>query len=120
MGIPGIPTNFYAQTGNQTNLVSWNLSPGATFYTVQRSQDNVTYAPIATISGSPLATSYLDTAVTLGTQYWYNVSAGNTSGSSSYTKPQSVVPTPTGEMYLSQIRLQSMQRADRVNSNFPP
>src|SRR5277367_3901243 len=111
-GIPGIPQNFYAQTGSQTNLISWSLSPGATFYIVQRSQDNVTFTPIVTISGTPLATSYLDTAVTLGTQYWYQVSAGNTIGSSSFTKSQSVVPTPTGEMCLSQIRLQAMQRAD--------
>src|ERR1700722_19182789 len=117
-GIPGIPQSFFAQTGNQQNLISWALSTGATFYTIQRSQDNVTYATIATISGSPLATSYVDSAVTLGTQYLYKVSAGNTFGSSSLTNAQSVVPTPTGEMCLSQIRLQSMQRADRVNSNF--
>jgi hypothetical protein len=118
MGIPGIPQQFNAQTGNQVNLISWALSPGATFYTVQRSLDNVTYTTIATVSGSPLATSYLDSAVTIGTQYWYTVSAGNTSGSSSYTNPQSIVPTPTAEMCLSQIRLAAMQRADRVNSNF--
>lgn len=117
-GIPSIPTNFYAQTANQQNLVSWALSPGADSYLVQRSLDNVTYTPLVTISGSPLATSYLDTAVTLGTQYWYQVAASNISGISSYTSPQSVVPTPTGEMCLSQIRLAAMQRADRVNSNF--
>lgn len=117
-GIPGIPQNFVAQTANQKNLVSWDLSTGATSYKVQRSLDNVTYTPLVTVSGSPLATSYLDTAVTLGTQYWYNVAASNVSGDSSYTTPQSVVPAPTGEMCLSQIRLAAMQRADRVNSNF--
>lgn len=118
MGIPGIPQSFFAQTANQQNLISWALSPGATFYTVQSSLDNVTYTTLTTISGSPLATSYVDTTAALGVQVWYQVSAGNVSGSSSYTTPQSVVPTPTGENCLSQIRLAAMQRADRVNSNF--
>jgi hypothetical protein len=117
MAAPGIPQNFNVQTANQQILVSWSLSAGATSYIVQRSEDNVTYATIATVSGSPLATSYLDTAVTLGTQYWYQVSADN-GMNSGYTLPQSAVPTPTGEMCLSQIRLAAQQRADRVNSNF--
>lgn len=117
-GIPGIPQNFNVQTANQQNLVSWSLSTGAISYKVQRSLDNVTYTLIATVSGSPLATSYLDTAVTLGTQYWYQVAAHNTSGDSPYTLSQSAVPTQAGEMCLSQIRLAAMQRADRVNSNF--
>ena len=118
MAIPGIPQNFNCQTANGQNLVSWSLSAGATSYIVQRSQDNVTFATIATVTGSPLPTSYLDTAVTLATQYWYKVAASSTSGDSSYTTAQSVVPTPSGEMCLSQIRLKAQQRADRVNSNF--
>lgn len=106
------------QTGNQKNLISWDLSTGATAYKIQRSLDNVTYAPLVTVSGSPLATSYVDSAVTLGTEYFYIVAASNTSGDSSYTNPQSAVPTPTGEMSLGALRLAAMQRADRVNSNF--
>jgi hypothetical protein len=212
-GTPGIPQNFNVQTANQQNLVSWALSPGATSYTIQRSLDNITYTNIITITGSPLATSYIDTAVTLGTIYWYRVAASSTIGSinftgqpnngdtasinnvvftavsssptgtqfliaatvqqtivnfsqvvnntipgivaadstatqlllsaystaivqlssaltntsvsaftlggtSSYTLPQSAIPVPTGEQSLSTIRLQAMQRADRVNSNF--
>lgn len=77
-GIPGIPQNFVVQTANQQNLASWSLSAGATSYIVQRSLDNVTYTLLATISGSPLATSYLDTAVTPGTQYWYQVASQTT------------------------------------------
>jgi hypothetical protein len=117
-GIPGIPQNLNVQSANQTILVSWNLSPGATSYSIQRSLDNVTYTPLVTVAGSPLATQYLDTAVVLGTQYWYQVAAINVSGSSTYTNPQAAVPVPTAEMCLSQIRLAAMQRADRVNSNF--
>ncbi len=118
MAIPGIPQNAIVQTANQQNLVSWNLSTGATSYLVQRSLDNVTYTLLATMSGSPLATSYLDTAVTLGTQYWYQVAAASVDGTSSYTTPQSAIPTPTAENSLAGIRLAAMQRADRVNSNF--
>lgn len=118
MAIPGIPQNFNVQSANQVILASWALVTGATSYVVQRSEDNVTFATIATVSGSPLATSYLDSAVTLSTQYWYKVSAVNVDGASAYTIPQSAVPTPTGEQCLSQIRLAAMQRADRVNSNF--
>jgi hypothetical protein len=118
LAIPGIPSNFNVQTQNQQVLVSWNQSAGATSYLVQRSQDNVTYTLLATITGSPLATSYLDTTAVLGTNYYYQVAASNVSGTSPYTQAQSATPMPTGEMTLSQLRLQAKQRADRVNSNF--
>jgi hypothetical protein len=118
MGAPGIPANLYVQSGNQQILVSWDLSAGATSYVINRSQDNVTYTVLATVSGSPLATSYLDTSATLGVQYWYTVQAVNVSGSSPATAPGSNVAVPTGEYCLGQIRLLAMQRADRVNSNF--
>lgn len=117
MSAPGVPQNFNVQSANQQILISWSLSAGATSYIVQRSLDNVTFSTIATVSGSPLATSYLDTAVTLATQYWYKVSASN-GDNSGYTIAQSAVPVPSGEMCLSQIRLKAQQRADRVNSNF--
>lgn len=120
MAAPGTPQNFNVQTANGQNLVSWALSAGADSYKVYRSTDGFVTVNdlVATLSGSPLATSYLDTAVTLGTQYWYQVAALTGILASPYTQAQSVVPAPTGEMCLSQIRLQAQQRADRVNSNF--
>lgn len=118
MAAPGIPQNFNVQTANQQILASWDLSSGADSYVVQRSQDNITYTTVSTISGSPLATQYLDTAITLGIQYWYRVSALTGISASSYTIPQSAVPTPAGEQCLSQIILAAQQRADRVNSQF--
>lgn len=114
MAIPPIPSNFLVQTGNGENYISWDNAAGATSYTLQRSTDGVTYTNYATLSTN----SYLDTAVTLGTEYWYQVSATGTSGTSPYTVPQSAVPTTQGEMTLGQIRLASKQRADRVNSQF--
>lgn len=119
MAIPGIPQNLIVQTANGQNLVSWDLSAGATSYNVQRSLDKVTWSALATVSGSPLAISYLDTAPTLGTAYAYRVRATNSDGSSSYTNGTAyVVPTVTGATSLGAIRLQAQQSADRVNSNF--
>ncbi len=117
-GAPGTPQNLVVQTANGEILVSWDLSAGATSYIVQRSLDNVTFATIATITGSPLETSYLDTSLTIGTQYWYMVAASTVDGDSPYTLSDSEVPTLGGELTLGQIRLQSQQNADRVNSNF--
>jgi hypothetical protein len=119
MATPGTPQNFNVQAANGQVLVSWNLSAGAAYYQVQRSLDNVTFTALATVSGSPLATSYLDTSVSLGVQYWYTVAAS--SDNITYSPPtlsQNAIPTPTGEMSLADIRLQAQQRADRVNSNF--
>lgn len=119
MAIPSIPQNLLVQSANQQILVSWNLSAGANTYQINRSLDNVTYSPLVTLSGSPLATSYVDSAVTLGTQYWYQVAASSDGiNFSPFTTPQTGVPVPAGEMTLGQIRLASQQRADRVNSNF--
>jgi hypothetical protein len=119
LSTPGIPQNFNVQTGNQQALVTWNLSVGATTYQVNKSLDNVTYSVLATITGSPLATSYLDTTTPLGTQVWYTVQASSDGVTfSAATNPQSIIPAPAGEEALSTIRLQAMQRADRVNSNF--
>lgn len=118
-GIPGVPQSLAVQTANGENLVSWTLSAGATSYVVQRSLDKVTWSTVATVSGSPLATSYLDSAVSLATAYYYKVAAANGSGTSPYTLASAaVVPTTTGEMSLGAIRLASQQTADRVNSNF--
>lgn len=114
MAVPSAPNNFYVQTANGQILLSWAISAGATSYVVQRSLDNVTFSGYAT----PATTQYLDTAVTIGTEYFYKVAAVNGSGTSIYTASQSQVPTMTAEMTLGQIRLASQQRADRVNSNF--
>lgn len=117
-GTPGIPQNFAVQTANQVILASWDLVPGATQYILEKSQDNVTWSFLVNISGVPLATQYVDTTVTLGTQYWYRVSSYSVTGTSSPTISQSAVPAPTAEMTLSQIREQAKYRADRVDSNF--
>jgi len=116
MATPGTPTNFYLQQGNGQAFLSWDIvtsSPALVNYKVQRSTDGVTYAVIA----SPTTNYYLDTSVTAGTLYYYQVAANNgTIGT--YTTAQSIIPVFSGQMTLMQSRLLAQQEADRVNSNF--
>lgn len=95
-------------------LLNWDVSLGSTSYNVQRSLDGVTFSALA----SPAVNSYLDIAVTLGTQYYYRVAAVNGSGTSPYTVAQSVIPSPTAELSLGELRTRAQQRADRLNSQF--
>jgi hypothetical protein len=113
MAAPGVPNNFYVQQGNRQVYLSWDITAGATSYIVQRSTDGVNYSTIATV----VVNNYLDTAVTAGIQYFYQVAANN-GVTGLYTSAQSIIPTPTAEMSLGQLRLMSQQRADRVGSNF--
>lgn len=114
MAIAATPSNFNVQEGNGTVYLSWDITTGATTYSIQRSTDGVTYSSLATIAPNV----YTDSTVTVGTQYYYQVASVNGSGTSSYTAGQSVVPLNSGNESLGQIRLMAQQRADRVNSNF--
>lgn len=114
MAAPAIPLNFQVQQGNGQALASWSLVPGAQNYVVQRSSDGVNYSTLA----SPVSASYLDTTPLVGVQYYYQVASQNGSFISGFTNPQSCVPTNTGDLSLSQIRLMAKQRADLVNSPF--
>lgn len=114
MAIPAIPQNFAVQQGNGEVFLSWSLTAGATSYSVQRSTDGVTFSTLA----SPSTIYYLDSTVTVGTNYYYQVASTNGGGTSGYTSAQSIVPTNTADLSLGQLRLMSQQRADRVNSNF--
>lgn len=114
MSVPEIPTSVTLQQGNGEVFLSWALVSGATSYSVQRSTDGVSYSVVA----SPSVTSYLDSTVTVQTQYYYKVASVNGSGTSSYSSPLIIIPTLTGELSLGELRLRAQQRADRVNSNF--
>lgn len=114
MAIPGIPTGLLVQQGNGSVYVSWDIMAGATTYVVNRSTDGVNYSQVAT----PATFFYLDTAVTVGVQYWYQTASQNTSGTSSFNTPQTVIPTNTGDLSLGQLRLMAQQRADMVGNPF--
>lgn len=114
MSVPATVNSFYVTQGNGQVFLQWDLEAGATSYSVQRSTDGITFVTIA----SPTPNLYLDNTVSLSVQYYYQVAGINASGTGLYTTPQTIVPTPSGEMCLSQIRLAAQQRADKVNSNF--
>lgn len=111
---PPVPTNFLVQQANAQVLLTCDLMAGATSYSFQRSTDGVTFS-VLTTQTSPL---YLDTVVTVGTPYWYQVASVGASATSQYSTSQSVIPANQGVMTLSQVRLLAYQLADRVNSQF--
>lgn len=115
MAAPSTPTNFAVSQANGSVYVQWDLTATATSYKIYRSTDGVTYGAVYATSVIP---NYTDTGATVGTQYWYTVAASNIDGDSAVTSALSVIPAPTGEMSLQEIRLRSQQRADRVNSQF--
>jgi len=112
--VPSIIQNFYVQTGNRQNYLSWDLTAGATSYTVQRSTDGVTFTTLVTQTPN----TYIDSAVTIGTKYFYQVAASNANGIGLYTPVQQIIPAPAAEMSLLQLRQMVYQRADLVGSNF--
>jgi hypothetical protein len=117
---PATPTNFIVQQADAQVALTWDqmLSPLATSYVIKRSRDGITYTTLTTISGSPLANSYVDSSGTVGLQYFYQVAAANADGTSSYTAAQAAIPCLTGQECLGNLRLYAQQRADRVGSTF--
>jgi hypothetical protein len=113
MAAPSTPLNLAAQQGNSQVVLTWDLSAGATSYPVYRSTDNVTFALLATATTN----EYVDTSVTINTQYWYYITASNGTASSE-TESVWAIPTVAGSLSLKEMRLMAQQRADRVNSNF--
>lgn len=117
MPAPYAPQLVVLQTGNGQNLVSWNPVLGAASYQVQRSMDGITYA---NVGAPPTTNSFLDDTVVVGLNYWYQVAAVNTDGSSSFTKsyPPSIVPCLPGQINLGYLRYQAQLRADKLNSQY--
>lgn len=114
MAVPSTPTNFYVQEGNGQVWLTCDLMATATTYPVWRSTDGTSFTNVS----SPAVPQYLDTSVTVGTQYFYYMTASNGTGPSTATATQLIVPTLSGQMTLGQIRVMAQQKADRVNSLF--
>lgn len=112
----GICQNVVLQTGNAAVLLTWEIVAGATSYTVQRSADGVTFVTVA----SPVVNSYLDSAVTPGINYYYQVASVNASGTSPFAVPYptNITPCLPGQINLGYIRYLSQLRADKLNSEF--
>ncbi len=122
MSIPSSPQRVVLTTGNGQNYLSWQQVVGADTYDVQRSTTGVvgSYTSI----GAPAVPNYLDTAVTSGIQYWYQVGSTNVSGTSAYAtqgtndQPLTITPCLPGQINLGYLRYMSKLRADKLNSEF--
>lgn len=83
--VPARPTGLAAVPGGQQVSVSWNTVPGATSYNVRRSTTSGGETNLASVSSTapwPGCNQYIDIGVTIGTTYYYKVSAVNTNGES--------------------------------------
>ncbi len=114
--LSAIPQQVILQTGNGVNLLSWNIVSGAASYSVQRSTDGVNFTVLAT----PSTNYYEDSAVTIGTAYYYSVASVSVAGTSGYapSNPTSIVPCAPGQINLGYLRYQAKLRADMLKSNF--
>jgi hypothetical protein len=115
MAIPYQPQNLYAEQADGNILLTWTASLGATSYDLQRSTDGINFTTLATLGQ---VSGYLDSLPGIGIQYWYQLAAINSSGTSPYSSIVSMVAAPPAEMSLSELRLRAQQTADRVDSDF--
>ena len=87
--LPSSPAGLTATAGNALVTLTWFAVPTATNYVVQRSTTSGSgYAPI----GSTTDTNYIDSQVTNGITYFYNVAAVNTNGQGSASASVSATP----------------------------
>lgn len=120
MAIPGIPQGLYITTGNGKNCLNWQISSGALTYSVQRSVDGVNFTTIAT----PAVNWFVDTTVSVGTQYWYQIASTSADGTSSYYGigtnglPLTITPCAPGQINLGYLRYQARLKADKLRSQY--
>lgn len=102
--------NVILQTGNGQNFLTWNPIASATF-TVERSTDGSTWNTVTTTANP----SYLDSSVSIGTNYYYRVNGGSGTTAS---QPNLITPCAPGQINLGYLRYQARLRCDMLKSNF--
>ncbi len=98
--LPPPPASVAAYAGNNGNLISWPVTPGATSYNVFRTTTSGSgYASITNGVTGPVCgsgfnnTTFLDTTAANGTAYYYVVQSVNPGGAST-NSPESSGATP--------------------------
>ncbi len=105
---PTPPTGLTAIPGDGQVSLSWTGSSGATNYNIKRSTSSSgTYTTVTNTA----STSVVNTGLTDGTTYYFEVSALNTSGESANSgwvsaKPTAIVTNLTATIVSSQVKLQ--------------
>jgi hypothetical protein len=115
-GVPSIPSGLSATPGNTQVVLNWSISGGATSYNVKCSTTNG--GPYPTIA-SPAATSYTNTGLVNGTNYYYVVSAVNAFGESSNSVQVSATPAvPNANLALHKVvTVSSVESAGTPGTN---
>ncbi len=85
------PTGLLAAPGNGSVSLTWTVVSGATSYNVYRATSTGTLGTKTKI-GFPTGGAYLDSAVTNGTTYYYQVTAVNDAGESGGSSEVSATP----------------------------
>ena len=76
---PAAPTNVAALCGNQKITLSWSAVTGAVSYNVNRAS---TSGGTSTVAGNTASVTYVDATGTVGSQYFYTITAVNAAGTS--------------------------------------
>jgi len=76
---PAAPINVAALCGNLKVTLSWSAVTGAVSYNVNRA---TTSGGTSTVAGNTTAVTYVDATGTVGSQYFYTITAVNAAGSS--------------------------------------
>jgi len=92
--VPNAPTGVTATAGNAQVALAWTAVSGATSYNVKRSL--TTGGPYSNVQTGVTATSFTNTGLTNGTQYFYVVTALNASGESAISNQASATPSAGG------------------------
>jgi fibronectin type 3 domain-containing protein len=91
---PNAPTGLQVSAGDGQVSLSWNTSSGATSYTVK--YGTTTGGPYPTVLSGLTTTSKTITGLTDGTQYYFVVTATNTSGTSGNSTEATGTPSAPG------------------------
>jgi pectin methylesterase-like acyl-CoA thioesterase len=89
-GAPAVPVDFSATANDGSVELSWTAVPGAASYSLKRGETSA--GPYTAVGSGLTSTTYKDTTVTNGKQYYYVVSAVSSSGESQHTDELIVTP----------------------------
>jgi hypothetical protein len=113
--LPSAPTGLAAEPGAGQVALSWNQVAGASGYNLQRS--TVSGGPYTTIASGLTGTSYLDTGLTNGANYYYVVSASNVWGESTNSPQVTVIPGVNVAVKWEGDLIANVQSADLNSSS---
>jgi hypothetical protein len=119
MSVPAVgnvltPAGFLAVSAQGQVMLSWEQTPLATIYYINRSDDNITFVNI----GDTTSLSYNDTSGVVSQVYYYTIQAGNGTASSLPTASQSGLSLNPGQTTVGNIKLECRQRTNKEGSNF--